>query len=160
MEEMVKASWSLLEHDGAAAFGLSERSPLPRPLPANDLPGRRTQILHPHQIRSINHHPVESIEDSAPESFSDNVVWLNWNGDLENPIMSEENCPVDSESDIEHDNTIDDPAFPEQQVVSAWPNVPGLVQPTRKSKRQAENLLVMVNAAETWRNTEVTKKYH
>jgi len=28
-EEIDKASWSLFQHDGAAAFKLSERSPLP-----------------------------------------------------------------------------------------------------------------------------------
>ena len=38
-EEIVKASWSLIEHDGAAAFELSERSPLPPPLSVKDLPG-------------------------------------------------------------------------------------------------------------------------
>jgi len=45
-EEIVKASWSLFQHDGAAAFKLSERSPLPPALSANDLPGGRTQILN------------------------------------------------------------------------------------------------------------------
>jgi len=29
LEEIVKASWSRLHHDGVAAFKLSERSPLP-----------------------------------------------------------------------------------------------------------------------------------
>jgi len=38
-EEIVKASWSLFQHDGAAAFKLSERSPLPPALSAKDLPG-------------------------------------------------------------------------------------------------------------------------
>jgi hypothetical protein len=32
--------------------------------------------------------------------------------------------------------------------VSAAPNVPWLIRPTQKSKRQAENLLVTVNAME------------
>jgi hypothetical protein len=44
MEEIVKASLSLFQHDGAVAFKLSERSPLPPALPAKDLPGGRTQI--------------------------------------------------------------------------------------------------------------------
>ena len=39
MEEIVKASWSLFQHEGEAAFKLSERSPLPPPLSAKDLPG-------------------------------------------------------------------------------------------------------------------------
>jgi hypothetical protein len=37
--EIVKASWSLFEHDGAAALKLSEISPLPPSLSAKDLPG-------------------------------------------------------------------------------------------------------------------------
>jgi len=38
-EAIVKASWALFQHDGAAAFKLSERSPLPPPLSARDLLG-------------------------------------------------------------------------------------------------------------------------
>jgi hypothetical protein len=38
-EEIVKASLSLFQHDCAAAFKLSERSPLPPALSAKDLPG-------------------------------------------------------------------------------------------------------------------------
>ena len=37
-EEIIKASWSLFQHDGAAAFKLSERSPL-APLSAKEFPG-------------------------------------------------------------------------------------------------------------------------
>ena len=108
-EEIVKASRSLFQHDGAAAFKLSERSPLPPPLSAKDLPGGRTQILNVRRIRRINRHPVESDEDSAPESISDTEDWLNWNGDLDNPNDSEDDCTADVESDMEQDNTIEDP---------------------------------------------------
>jgi len=45
-EEIVNAIWSLFQHDGAAAFKLSERSPLQPPLSAKDLPGGQTQILN------------------------------------------------------------------------------------------------------------------
>jgi hypothetical protein len=38
-EEIVKASWSLFHHDGAAAFKLSEKLPVPPALSAKDLPG-------------------------------------------------------------------------------------------------------------------------
>jgi len=76
-EEIVKASWSLFQHDGAAAFKLSERSPLPPAVSAKDLPGGRTQILNVCRIRRINSHPVESDEDSTPESISDTDDWLN-----------------------------------------------------------------------------------
>jgi hypothetical protein len=58
MEKIVKASWLLFQHDCAAAFKLSERSPLPPALSSKDLPGGRTQILNVRQIRRINRHPV------------------------------------------------------------------------------------------------------
>jgi len=44
-EEIVKASWSLCRHDGAASFKLSGRSPLPPAVSAKDVLGGRTQIL-------------------------------------------------------------------------------------------------------------------
>jgi hypothetical protein len=151
-EEIFKASWSLFQHDGAAAFKLSERSPLPTALSAKDLPGEQTQILNVRRIWRINRHPVESDEDCAADTISDTEDWLNWNGDWDNPNDSEEDCAADDDSDIEHNNCIKDPECPEQQDVRASPNVPGLVQPTPKSKRHAEKVLIMVNAAETRRN--------
>jgi len=157
-EEIVKASWSLFQHDGAAAYKLSERLPLPPALSAKDLPGGRTQILNVHRIRKINRYPVESDEDSAWESISDTDDWLNWNGDLYNPNDSEDNCAADDESDIEPNNGVDDSECPGQQEVSATPNVPGLVQPTQKLKRQVEKVLVTVNAVETRRNIGGKKK--
>jgi hypothetical protein len=42
--------------------------------------------------------------------------------------------------------------------VSAAPNVPGLVQLTRKSKRLAEKVLMTVNAVEKLRNKGGKKK--
>jgi len=151
-EESVKASWSLFQHDGAAAFKLSERSPLPPALSAKDLPGGRTQILNVHRIRRINRDPFDSDDDTAPESISDTNDWLNWNGDLDNPNGSEDDCAADDEPNIGPNNGIEDQECPEQQDVSAAPNVPRLVRPTRKSKRQAEMVLVTVNAVETRRN--------
>jgi len=44
MEEIVKALCSLFQHDGVAGFKLSERSPLPPPLPGKDRSGGQTQI--------------------------------------------------------------------------------------------------------------------
>jgi len=157
-EEIVKASWSLFQHDGAAEFKLSERSPLPPALSAKDLPGGRTQILTVRRIRRINPHPVESDEDSAPESISDTDDWPNWNGDLDNPNDSEDDCAGNNESDIEQDYGIEDSECPEQQNVSAVPNVPGLVRPTWKLKRQAKKVLVTVNTVETRRNKGWKKK--
>jgi len=157
-EEIVKASWSLFQHDGATAFKLSERSSLTPALSAKDLPGGRTQILNVRRIWRINRHPVESDDASTPDSISDTDDWLNCNGDLDNPNDSEEDVAADDESDIEHNNGIEDPECPEQQDVRAAPNVPRLVRPTRKSKRQADMVLVTVNAVETWRNKGGKKK--
>ena len=110
------------------------------------------------RIRRINRLPVESDEHCAPESISDTEDLLNWNGDMDNPYDSEQDCAADDESDIEHNNCIEDPECPEQQDVSATPNVPRLVRSTRKSKRQAEKLLMTVNAAEKRRNKGGKKK--
>jgi len=131
MEEIVKASWSLFQHDGAAAFKLSERSPLPPPLSAKDLPGGRTQILNVRRIGRSIRHPVESDEDSTSERISNTEDWLNWNGDLDNPNDSKDDFVADFESDIEQYNTVEDPECPEQRDMSAAPNVPGLIRPTQ-----------------------------
>jgi len=103
-EEIVKSSWSLLQHNGAAAFKLSARSSLPPTLSENVLPGGRTQILNVHRIRRTNHNPVQSDEDSARERISDPNDWLNWNGNLDNPNDTEDDCMADVESDIEQGN--------------------------------------------------------
>jgi hypothetical protein len=158
-EDIVTASWSLFQHDGAAAFKLSERSPLPPPLSSKDHTGGRTQIMNLRQIWRINCHRVESHEDSAPESISDTEDWLNWNGDLDNPNDSEDDCSANVAPDMDQDNSIEDLESPEQQDVSATPNVPGLIRPIWKSKRHAEKVLVMVNAMETRRNKGVKKKW-
>jgi len=157
-EEIVKASWSLLHHDCGAAFQLSERSCLPPLLSANDLPGGRTQILKICQIPRMNRHPVESDEDSAFKSISATEDWLNWNGDLDNPNDSEDNWAADDESDLELEKSIEDPECLEQRDVSAAPNVPWSIRPTRESKRQAEQVLMTVNAIETRRNKGVKIK--
>jgi hypothetical protein len=77
---VINASWSLIQHDCAAAFKLSERSPLPPALSAKNLPGGQTQILNVSRIRKINHQLVESDQDSKPESISDTKDCPNWNG--------------------------------------------------------------------------------
>jgi len=123
-EEIIKASWSNFQHDGAAAFKLSERSPLPPPLSAKHLPGGQPQVFNVHRIRRIDHHPFESDVHSAPDTISDTEIWLNWIGDLDNQIDSEEDCMADNESDIEPDNCIKPSESPEHWVVSAAPNVP------------------------------------
>jgi hypothetical protein len=47
---------------------------------------------------------------------------------------------------------------PEHWIVCAAPNVPELIQPSRKSMKQAQNGLVMVSSLETWRNKGNKKK--
>jgi len=67
---------------------------------------------------------------------------------------------VEVESDIEQDNSIEDSECPEQQDVSATPNVPMLIRPTWKSQRQAAKVLMTVNSIVTRRIKGVkTKKY-
>jgi hypothetical protein len=157
-EEIVKASWSLFQHDGAAAFKLSERSPLPPPLSAKYLPGERTQILNVCRIRKINLHPVGNDEDNAPQSIFDTEHWLNWNRNLDNPNDSEDDCTVDVQFEMEQDISMKNSESPEQRDESVAPNISVLIQPTWKSKRQAEKVLVTVNAMETRRNKGMKKK--
>jgi len=157
-KEIVKPSCLLFQHDGAAGSKSSERSPLPRPLSAENLLTRRTQILNVCGIPRINHPPVESDEDSAPERSLDTETWLNWNGDLDNPNDSGDDCTGDVESDIEQGNRIEDPECPDKLEVSAAPNVPGWIWPTQKLQRKAEKLLMMVNAIEMRRNKGVKNK--
>jgi hypothetical protein len=88
----------------------------------------------------------------------DTEEWLNWNGDLGNPNDSDDDCAAEIESDMEQDNSIEDPECPEQRDVSSAPNVPRLIRPTCKSKRQAEKVFVMVNTIETRRNKGVKKQ--
>ena len=77
---------------------------------------------------------------------------------MDTPIDSEEDCGADNESDIEHNNGIEDPECAEQQDVCTTPNVPGLFRPTWKSQRVAEKLFVTVIAVETRRNKGRMKK--
>jgi hypothetical protein len=56
---------------------------------------------------------VETDDDSAPESISDTEDWLNWNGNLDNPNDSEEDCAAADEYDIEYNNCMGDPECPE-----------------------------------------------
>jgi len=76
---------------------------------------------------------------------------------MDNSNDREDHCAADVESDIEHDNGIENPEYPERQYVSAAPNVPRLIRPTRKSTRHVEKVMVMVNAMETRRNKGIKK---
>ena len=117
--EMVNPSWSNFQPVSAAAFKLSERSPLPPALSANILPGGRTPVLNVSGIKIIDRHPAQSDEDCAPESISDTENWLDWDGDLDDPNDREDDWEADTDSEIELDNGIEDPESPEQRDVSA-----------------------------------------
>jgi len=77
MQEIVKASWSLFQHDGVAEFKLSEISPLPPALSAMDLLGGQTQTLNVCRIWRSDSHPAGSDEHSAPECLLNTQNWLN-----------------------------------------------------------------------------------
>jgi hypothetical protein len=84
-EETVKSYWSAFQSDGAAAFQLTEKSPLPPTLLQINLPEGKTEVLNIHRIQKINWHPGESFEDCAAEDNSDTEDWLNWTGHLDDP---------------------------------------------------------------------------
>jgi len=87
-EAIIKPSWSNFQHDGAAAFLLSETSPLPPALSAKDHPGGQAQVLNICPINKIDHHPAKSDENRAAECISDTEHQLNWNRDFDNLHMS------------------------------------------------------------------------
>jgi len=158
MEEIINASWLLFLQDGAAAFKLSERSHLPQALSAKDLPGGQTQILNVCLIKRINHHPAENGENSALERISDTKNLLNWNGNLDIPNDSEDNCMGEVESDIQQDNGIENPECAEQLDMRFAPNVPKLICPPQRSKTSSEKVLVTVNAGEGSRSKGLKKQ--
>jgi hypothetical protein len=122
--EIVEASWSNFHQDGAAAFKLSEKSPVPPAVSAKDLPGGRTQVWNVHRIKQIDRHPAETDEDSSPESISDTGNWLNWNGNLDNPNNSNYDWEADNESDMELDNSSEDSETLEVWNEGAAANIP------------------------------------
>jgi len=115
-------------------------------------------MLNVRRIRRIHHHPVESNEASSPECISKIEDWLDWNGDLDNQNDSEDDSGADVQLDMKQNNSIEYLDRPEGQNASAGPSDPGLIWPTGKSKRQAETVLMRVNAIKTRRNKGVEKK--
>jgi len=73
-EEIVNVSWSLFQHDDAAAFKLLEKSHLPPALSAKDLSQGRTTILNVSLISRINRYPVESDQEKTPESLRTRMI--------------------------------------------------------------------------------------
>jgi hypothetical protein len=78
---------------------------------------------------------------------------------LDNPNDREDNWEADNESDTELDNGSEVSETLEVRNVGAAPNVPGLIRPTRQSKKKVEKVLVTVNIMETKRNKGIKKKY-
>jgi len=157
-EEIVKQSWSKIQHDGAAAFKLLERSPLTPTLSTTDLPGGRTQVLNVHQIKRIDHHPAKNYEDIAPASIFNTENWLDWNSRLDNHNVSEDHWEVDNEADMELDNGIEDLQSQWKWDVSDAPHIPALIRPTQRSKHTVEKLFMPVNTIVMMRNKGNMKK--
>jgi len=65
---------------------------------------------------------------------------------------------ADVESDIEQENSIEDPRCPEPWDLSAGQPVFGLSRPIRKSNRQAAKVMMTLDAIEARMNTGVTNK--
>jgi len=103
-EDIVKSSGSNFQHDGVAAFELSERPHVPPASFSTDLPAGRTQLSTIRWINKINCHLSARNEDSAPESISGNGNLLDCNVDLDSPNDCEDNWEADYESDIELDS--------------------------------------------------------
>jgi len=158
IEEILKVSCSNFQHDGAAAFEFSERSPVPPALSAKVLPGGWTQVLNIRQIKRIERQSAGTDDDSQPESILDTENELGWNGDLDNPTDTEDNWEADNESETELDNGVEHSKPPEQRNVSDVLNIPGLIQPTLRLKKNSEQVLMMVGTMEMWRNKGIKKQ--
>ena len=74
--------------------------------------------------------------------------------------MSEDDWEQDDDSDVEQDNSIEDPENPELHDMSAAPNIPRLIQPIQRSKTQTEKGLMIVSVMETMRNKGNKKQYN
>ena len=95
---------------------------------------------------------MDSDVASPPEIISDTNSCLERNGDFDNANDSVDDWKADNESDILHDNGIHNQETVEQRGVSAAPNDPRLIQPTRRSKTKAEQVLMTVFTMDTWSN--------
>jgi hypothetical protein len=134
VEEIIKAHWSLVQHEAAAAFQLSKSSPLPPALSPKFIPGGQTQKFNVRKVQRFKRYPVDSDKCCSPASISDTENWLHWNGDWDNQNDSDDDRAGDDESDIELNNCIEDSECPEWPDLHDGPNVPGLVRSILKSK--------------------------
>jgi len=77
---------------------------------------------------------------------------------LDDPNDSEQDWEGDNESEIELNNGVQDSETEVHWVVTATPNVPGLILPTWRSKNKAEKVLIMVSTMEMRRSKGIKKK--
>jgi len=89
--------------------------------------------LNVRRLNRTDHYPVESDENSAPESILDNENVLSWNGDLEIPNDSKDDSLAGFQSDIVLCSGIQYLEIPELQDVIAAPKVPGFIRLIQKS---------------------------
>jgi len=113
-EEIITAQWSIVQHNGVAAFKLWETSPLPLALSEKDLCEGWTKVLNVRQMKRIDCHPAESDEDGAPESILNTDNCLDYNDVMHNPNWREDDGEADDECDEVQDNGIEDPDGPDQ----------------------------------------------
>jgi hypothetical protein len=73
---------------------------LPPALSVKNLPGERTQVFNICHIQIVDCSSAEHDEDSVPESLSSTENWLNWNGDLDNSNVSNNDCKADDEYNV------------------------------------------------------------
>ena len=158
-EEMIKASWLSFEHNEEAASKLTERSPLPPALSANNLTRGQTQVINVHQIKTIDRHPPKRDVDSAPETILNTENWLDWNWNFDDSNQINDNREADNESDIERGNGIDDLESPNQGDVSAVPKVPRFIWPTCRSQKTAQMVLRTVNTMASRKNKWYKKNF-
>jgi len=159
-EKILTESWSLSQLDAAAALKLPEWASLPPAMSAKDHPGGGTQILNVRQIQRIQCEPFKSDKDSTTESILETEDWVSCNGYLDNPNDSRDDCVADDWPAAVEVTIIYDPEWLWQWDVSSMPNVPGLIWPTWNSQRQAEKVLLIINAIEMRRHRRVKNIQH
>lgn len=111
-------------------------------------------------MNRIDQYPADGDEYSPPERHSDTTVWHNWNGSLDGLNDSKDNWDTDNESNISLQNGIDDLDSRKQQGARVAANVPALIWPTWRLKKNAEKWLMMVNAMEIRRMMRNKKNPH
>jgi hypothetical protein len=77
---------------------------------------------------------------------------------LKTPSESKDDWEVDNEFNIEPNNAIEDPKFPELQDMRAAPEISRLITPTGSSKKNNKMGLIVVNTIEMRRKMRIKQK--